>query len=62
METEKRFCTIIEAGKLPWTPRTWALRVMKSRGELPGFQRGNRYYVDTKLLREMIDAGKLASV
>ena len=59
---EKRFCTINEAGRLGWTPRVWQMRVMRARGELPGYFSGNRYIVDLVRLREMLDAGRVTAI
>lgn len=55
-----RFLTIREAAKAVGLPHT-CLRTMLVNKSLPGFQSGNRYYVNLDLLVAKLDAESRAN-
>ena len=54
-----RYLTIRAVAKLSDFPNEAALRSMVKQGVCPGIYQGNRFYVDTVLLRERLDAQSL---
>ena len=54
------FLTIREAAKAVGLPHT-CLRTMLANKSLPGFQSGNRYYVNVDLLIAKLDAASRAN-